>query len=115
MKESCRVAPCGGPTRFSVVFLLSAGAVNAVNAVNAAKKRSSGKSKGSKSKGKRGGVREEIRQLQEALGVDDPNRTPQVKSSSYTEVTNREKRETELLFSRDGALLWQEVLLSRCK
>lgn len=47
-------------------------------AANPAKKRSSGKSKGSKSKAKRGGVREEIRQLQEALGVDDPNRTPQV-------------------------------------
>eukprot|EP00903_Cladosiphon_okamuranus_P016175 g14926.t1 len=46
--------------------------------LDAAKNRSSGKSKGTKgSKGKRGGVREEIRQLQEALGVDDPNRTPQ--------------------------------------
>ena len=53
------------------------GAVD-TGAVDAAKKRSSGKSKGSKSKSRRGGVREEIRELQEALGVDDPNRTPQV-------------------------------------
>lgn len=35
------------------------------------------KSKGGK-RGKHGSVREEIRQLQELLGVDDPNRTPQV-------------------------------------
>ena len=37
----------------------------------AAKKKSSGKDKGSKSKRGHGGVREEIKQLQEALGVDD--------------------------------------------
>lgn len=51
---------------------------------NAAKKRSSGKSKGSKSKRGHGGVREEIRQLQEVLGVDDPNRTPQVETKKYS-------------------------------
>ena len=38
-----------------------------------------GGSQGKRVKKSRGGVREEIRQLQELLGVDDPNRTPQAR------------------------------------
>lgn len=44
--------------------------------VNTLGKKSSSKGKGGK-KG-HGGIREEIRRLQEVLGVDDPNRTPEV-------------------------------------
>ncbi|CAM9309596.1 unnamed protein product [Ascophyllum nodosum] len=41
--------------------------------------RDRGGSQGKRVKKSRGGVREEIRQLQELLGVDDPNRTPQAR------------------------------------
>lgn len=65
-------------------------AVLSAGAVDAAKKRSAGKSKSKGTKGKRGhgGVREEIRQLQEELGVDDPNRTPQVNKCVTTAVSS---------------------------
>ena len=59
---------------------------------DAGKKRSSGKGSKSKSKSKRGhgGVREEIRQLKEVLGVDDPNKTPQVTRSNHVYTCSRE-------------------------